>query len=134
MRQEVLKRLHQAHMGIEKTKLRARATVFWPGINKQIEDMVKSCETCLENQKKQTKETMIRSEIPTYPFHIVGTDLFYWNGQDFLLLVDYYSRYWEIEKLINIKSRTVIKKLKKMFARLGIPELLCSDNGTQFTS
>ena len=134
MRQEILKKLHQAHMGIEKTKLRARETVFWPGINRQIEDMVKSCETCLENQKKQAKETMIGSEIPKYPFQVVGTDLFYWNGQDFLLIVDYYSRYWEIEKLTNIRSKTVIQKLKKIFARLGIPEQLRSDNGTQYTS
>ena len=134
MRQEILKKLHQAHMGIEKTKLRARETVFWPGINRQNEDMVKSCETCLENQKKQTKETMIGSEIPKYPFQVVGTVLFYWNGQDFLLIVDYYSRYWEIEKLTNIRSKTVIQKLKKIFARLGIPEQLRSDNGTQYTS
>ena len=64
----------------------------------------------------------------------MGTDFFYWNGQDFLLIVDYYSRYWEIEKLTSIKSRTVIKKLKKMFAILGIPVLLRSNNGTQYTS
>ena len=134
MRKQVLQKLHQSHMGIEKTKMRARETVFWPRINQQIEDMVKSCETCLENQRKQSKEPMMASEIPTYPFQTVGTDLFYWNGQDFVLLVDYYSRYWEIERLHNISSKTVIKKLKMMFSRLGIPEIVRSDNGTQYTS
>ena len=52
MRKAVLKQLHQAHLGIEKTKLRARVTIFWPQINQQIEEMVKTCRTCLHNQKQ----------------------------------------------------------------------------------
>nr|XP_047146762.1 uncharacterized protein K02A2.6-like [Hydra vulgaris] len=134
MRKATIQKLHLAHMGIEKTKMRARETVFWPGINKQIEDLVKSCETCLEYTKKQTKELMISSEIPNHPFQIVGTDLFHWNNQDFIIVVDYYSRYWKIERLHNIQSQTVIKKLKMIFSRLGIPQIVRSDNGTQFTS
>ena len=53
MRKKVLKQLHQFHMGIEKAKWRARATIFWPQINQQIENMVKKCSTCQQNQKKQ---------------------------------------------------------------------------------
>ena len=45
MRKKVLKQLHQAHMGIEKTKWRASATIFLPQINQQIENMVKQCST-----------------------------------------------------------------------------------------
>ena len=45
MRKKVLKQLHQAHMGIEKTKWRARATTCLPQINQQIENMVKKCST-----------------------------------------------------------------------------------------
>ena len=41
IRKEVLKQLHQAHMGIERTKWRARATISWPQINQQIEEIVK---------------------------------------------------------------------------------------------
>ena len=129
-----MKKLHQAHMGIENKKLRAKETVFWPGINRQIEDIVKSCNACLENQKKQTMEPLIVSQIPNYPFEVVEADLFYWNSQDFLLIVDYYSRYWEIEKLYTTQSVTVIRKLKKLFSRYRIPEVLRSDNGPQFTS
>nr|XP_004211966.2 uncharacterized protein K02A2.6-like [Hydra vulgaris] len=121
-------------MDIEKTKMRARETVFWPSIYKKIEDLVKSCETCLEYTKKQTKELMISSEIPNHSFQIVGTDLFHWNNQDFIIVVDYYSRYWEIKRLHNIQSQTVIKKLKMIFSRLGIPQIVRSDNGTQFKS
>ena len=134
MRKNILKQLHQAHMGIEKTKWRARATIFWPHINQQIEEMVKTCTTCLHNQRKQSPEPLMLSDIPHYPFQMVGTDLFHWNGQDFILMVDYNSRYWEIEKLRKTDAVTVIKKIKKMFSRIGIPEVVRSDNGPQYNS
>ena len=111
MRKDVLKLLHQSHMGIEKTKWRARATIFWPSINTQIEDMIKSCDICQHNKKAQQKETMITTEVLDYPFQMIRTDLFHWNGQDFLLVLDYYNQYWDIERLYNTESETVIKKL-----------------------
>ena len=58
MRKNILMQLHQAHLGIERTKWRARATIFWPGLNSQIEEMVKKCNTCLMNQRKQPKEPL----------------------------------------------------------------------------
>ena len=48
MQKDILMKLHQAHLDIEKTKLRARETVFWPGINQDIERAVKLCTTCQE--------------------------------------------------------------------------------------
>ena len=77
---------------------------------------------------------MIPSDIPIYPFQIVASDLFNWNNQDFVIVVDYYSKYWEIERLYDTKSITIVKKMKKMFSRLGIPETLRSDNGPQYTA
>ena len=49
-------------------------------------------------------------------------------------MVDYCSKYWEIERLYDTKSITIFKKMKKMFPRLGIPETLQSDNGPQCTA
>ena len=77
---------------------------------------------------------MIPSDIPIYPFQIVASDLFNWNNQDFVIVVDYYSKYWEIERLYDTKSITIVKKMKKMFSRLGIPEAPRSDNGPQYTA
>ena len=65
---------------------------------------------------------------------MVGSDLLNWNGQDLVLVVDYYSRYWGIEKLYKTDSATVIKKLKHIFSRMGIPEVMRSDNGPQYSS
>ena len=85
MRKKVLDQLYQAQMGIEKTKRRARATIFWPQINHQIENMVKKYSTCKQNQKKQQHKPMKASDVPQYPFQMVGSDLLNWNGQDFCI-------------------------------------------------
>ena len=71
----MLEQLHQAYMGIEKTKWKARATIFWPQINQQTENMVEKCSTSHENQRKQQREPMKASNVPQYPFQMVGSDL-----------------------------------------------------------
>ena len=124
MRQEILENLHQSHMGISKTKSRARETVYWSNVNQHIEKLIKKCKACQNCQKQQQKEPMIPSHIPIYSFQIVASDLFKWNNQDFAIVVDYYSKYWEIERLYDTKSITIVKKMKKIFSRLGIPETL----------
>ena len=119
-------------MGIERTKWRVRATIFWHQINRQKDVIVKTCSTCLHNQRKQLGEPMMPSDVSQYLFEIVGTYLFHWNGQDFVLVVDYYSRYWEIQKLYKTGAATTIKKIKNEVSRLGTPEIIKRNNGPQY--
>ena len=119
-------------MGIERTKWRVRATIFWHQINWQKDVIVKTCSTCLHNQRKQSGEPMMPSDVSQYLFEIVGTYLFHWNGQDFVLVVDYYSRYWEIQKLYKTGAATTIKKIKNEVSRLGTPEIIKRNNGPQY--
>jgi len=65
---------------------------------------------------------------------MVGTDLFYHKGKPYLLVTDYYSRYPEIALLTNEQSKSTITHLKSIFARHGIPEMVFSDNGPQYSS
>ena len=60
--------------------------------------------------------------------------LFEWEGQEFVLVVDYFSRYCEIGVLRKSTSQEVINHLKAIFARHGIPETVISDNGPQYSS
>ena len=126
----MLKQLHIPHMGIEKTKLRVRESMFWPVLNREIKYMVKMCIICIKNHRKQGKEPIITSDIDidVYLFQIVGTDLFHWNGHNFLLMVDCHSKYWETERLYSTISTSAIWKMKMMFSRLGILEVVSSDN------
>ncbi|CAB4019464.1 sec1 family domain-containing 2 [Paramuricea clavata] len=133
-RPEMLEKIHAGHMGTEKCKKRARDVLYWPGMNSQIEEMVLKCPTCLEYRPSNQKEPMIVQPTPTIPWDTVATDLFYWNNSNYLLVVDYFLRYFEIAKLPDIKSSTLVTYMKSIFARHGIPREVKSDNGPQYTS
>ena len=77
---------------------------------------------------------MIPFRIPCNPWEMVATDLFTLDNLDYLLVVDYHSRFFEVVKLPNTKSATVIMYLKSIFARHGIPSEVISDNGPQYAS
>ena len=134
LRGDILRQLHSSHVGIVKTKERARSSVFWPNITKDITQLVSGCEICAMHQMDQQKEPLISSEVPQYPFQHVGLDIFTFSGMEYLITVDYYSRFFEVDKLAISNSQQVISKLKMHFARYGIPEKITSDNGPQFSS
>ena len=52
----------------------------------------------------------------------------------FLVIVDPHSKWPEVYATRSITARTTIRILKQIFATFGVPEVLVSDNGTQFTS
>ena len=134
LRQETLQLVHSGHMGIEKCLRRARDIIFWPGISNDIKEMVLGCSICLKHRSSNPKEPLIPTEIPDYPWQITGTDLFTWDNKNYLLVVDYYSRYFEVKELSNMKSSTVINKMKGIMARWGISEKVISDNGPCYKS
>ena len=94
---DVLQQLHYAHQGAETCKLRAKGSVFWVNINRDIEEMIKSCAPCQHNQNMNLKGPLIPHEIPQKPWHTLGSDL-----------SDYYSKFPLVRKLNNILSDTTI--------------------------
>ena len=77
---------------------------------------------------------MIPSDVPERPWQTVGSDLFELNGSNYLLVVDYLSAFVEIAKLNNTSSASILNNLKSIFARQGIPEIVVTDNGPQYSS
>ena len=134
LQQEVLNQIHYAHLGIEKCKLKARNSVFWRGINSDIEEMVRKCSTCQAHQLSQTREPMQPHPVPPRPWHTLSTDLFHWEQNTYLLVVDMYSKFPLVRKLNSLSSKSVIAHLKGIMEEHGIPELLISDNGPQYAS
>ena len=128
LRPEILQRIHAAHLGIEKCRARARSAVFWPGINSAIDELVSKCSTCQQHQRSNQREPLIPQEVPERPWATVAADIFYYKGRDYLLVVDYYSKYPEVARLSSKNSEAVILAMKDMFARHGIPERLIADN------
>ena len=95
--------------------------------------MVKKSPKCAK-MAIQRKEPMIVSPLPEFPLKVIGTDLFELDKKHYLLVVDYFSRYPEVILLKSTTSASVIEALKAIFSRHGIPEVIRSDNGPQYSS
>lgn len=134
MRDEVLSRLHEGHQGMVKCSERAKSSVWWPGINAQIQKVVLACEKCQMDRPSQRKEPLVPSVIPERPWAKVAVDFAEFKGQKYLVLVCYYSRYIEIAHMDKTDAYSVVCKLKSIFARFGVPEQLVTDNGPPFGS
>ena len=134
LRTEILTTLHEGHQGITKCRERAKSSVWWPGLSTQIAEIVSKCSTCI-HYRIPPVEPMIPSDFPQRPWQKLAADLYEIKNKKYLILIDYYSRYVEVEPLrINSTSLVVISKLKDIFSVHGIPEELRSDNGPQFDS
>ena len=133
MRKEILSQIH-THVGIDGCLRRARQIVYWPRMTTEIKDYIGKCEACQSFTQKQCKEPLISHQIPDRPWAKVGTDIFVFDDKNYLVTVDYFSNFFEIDALEDITSKCVISKLKQHFARHGIPNVLVSDNAQVFKS
>ena len=103
-------------------------------MTKDIEKAISQCRICESFANKQQKEPLISHEVPTRPWEKIGCDLCTFEGTEYLVTVDYFSNFIEIDRLSSSKGRDVIPKLKGHFARYGTPEEMYSDNGPPFQS
>lgn len=124
--------IHTGHLGITKCRERAKACVWWIGLSTQIDNLVRNCPDCVEN-RVNIKETFHKDKMPSRPWQKIALDLFKLEKW-YLIAVDYYSRYFEIFKLESMNELAIIEKLKEIFSRYGIPEVVRTDNGPQFSS
>jgi transposase InsO family protein len=133
MREQYMQRCHGGHQGIEKCRRRFRESVWWPGINGDIEKFVTECETCIKHRAVK-HQPVVDNPLPHGPWSEVGTDVFYFDDKLYLVVVDYYSRWIEAVYIAAQTSDKVVEALKDVFARYGVPGKLRSDNGPCFNS
>lgn len=133
LRSMVMKQLHEGHQGIVRCRARALESVWWPGLSSQLASIVTNCRVCAE-YRDQPAEPMIPTRTPSRPWERVAADIFHMKGSNYLLVVDYFSRFPELCRLESLTSPHVVEQLKSVFSRHGIPEVLVSDNGKQFVS
>ena len=113
MRRDILHRLHDGHQGITKCRERAHMSVWWPGLESEIQDLL---------------------PLPQRPWQKIGADICEYAKETYLVVIDYFSRYLEIAHLPDMKSETTCARLKNIFARWGCPDVLHTDNGGKFSS
>ncbi len=144
MHARVLSMVHEGHLGIVKFKQRCRGLVWWPGIDRDIEGLVRDCEPCLLSRKTgQPAPTPLQPvPWPSRPLEHLQLDIcgeIYGHGvpphQHFLVVIyDLHSKWPEVVPAGTVTPRTITRILDSLFARWGMPRAITTDNGPQFIS
>ena len=81
LRKEMLKIVHQPHLGVEASKQRAQEALFSPEMDKEIGQLVKSCSICNQNKPQQPSQPLKPHPTPSRPWQRIGVDIFTFHGE-----------------------------------------------------
>ena len=116
----ILKLIHKGHLGLNKCKLHAKETVYWPGLNDQLENLVLNSKLCLKYSKhKQEPILLLGQEVPLYPWTKLATDMFHFEGVSYLPVVDYTSRFPVVHKLSSMTGQHILSHFKCICSEYG---------------
>ena len=135
LRKKTIENLHSANQGSSSMLARARKAVYWPGIDKDINDHCAQCTQCIYNAPSKQKEPLVVQVIPEYPFQKVASDMFDLDGYLYLVYVDRLTGFPEVAFFpSSSSSTTVINVLREFFSRWGVPEEVSLDGAPNYTS
>lgn len=136
LRKRMLQLGHEGHPGKTKMQQRLRNTCWWPGMDDAITRVVDACEGCRLVSQPERPEPMQRRKLPEAPWLDVAIDFLgpLPSGDYLLVIIDYFSRYKEVEILRKITAQETAERLDRIFVRLGYPKTITLDNGRQFVS
>lgn len=134
LRKLALETLHQGHVGIGKMKILAQNHIFWPGMSKDIEQYVASCDACMTVRKRAARDEFSPWQRADEPWERIHIDFFHFQHQTFLIVVDSLTRWLEIKKMNSTEAEKVTTVLKVLFEMFGDPRTLVADNGPPFNS
>ncbi len=135
LKKHILEELHHMHSGMVKMKSLARLHVWWPGLDKDIEDLCRACNPCQQKQPDPSPAPLHPWQFPERPWQRLHIDLAGpFQNHMWFVIVDAHSKWPEVFQLKTTTTQVITQKLEEVFARFGIPEQVVSDNGRQFTS
>jgi len=113
----------------------ARGYIWYPGIDKDVELLVKGCVGCQKQQKAPSVVNLHPWEWPSSPWERVHIDFAGpFLGRMFLIMVDAHSKWPEVIEMKSTTAERTIDVLHTVFSRNGLPTQIVSDNGAQFSS
>ena len=146
MREQVLKLGHDnalaGHLGTQKTTDRILLEFWWPGVVADIKRYVASCDACQRTCPRGKTPRAPLGKMPAVDimFRRVAVDIIgpinpmsENKNRYILVMIDYNTRYPEAVALRDIKAETVMDALWEMWSRLGIPDVIITDQGSQFS-
>ena len=135
--ESILTCIHKGYLGLNKCKLHAKETVYWLGLNKQLEQLVLNCKLCLKNSKsklKQPPSMLLGQEILLNSWTKLAADIFYFEVVSYLLVVDYTSQFLVVHKPKSMTAQHVARHFKLIFSVYGWLDTLVSDNGPCYSA
>lgn len=134
LKNTMLHRIHVAHLGPESNIRMCKDILFWPNMKADIQDMCQACGKCAQFRVQNQKEPMSSQPTPQYPWQFVSQDLCCFESGNALVTVDHYSDFIEVDELDNTLASTITARTEAHIARHGVPEVILTDNGPQFTA
>ena len=132
LQEEYLSRLHEGHLSASKVQENTKQHMYWTGIDADIEDYTKQCQECIK-RSQVAKEPLQPHDIPEGPWRKLGIDYFTFNGNSYVLICDYFSKF---PFLYRAKTSfwSLRDHLIDLFSIEGYPDEIVSDNGPPFQS
>ena len=135
LRKQVLSELHQGHTGVVRMKSLARSHIWWPGLDQEVEEMVKACTACQEVKNSPTVAPLHPWIWPDTPWARIHVDFAGpYRGKTYLIIVDAHSKWPEVIEMKSTTTASLIVELRRVFSVFGLPQQVVSDNGPQFIS
>ena len=135
LRARLVEELHRDHPGMVKMKAVARSYLWWPGVDRDLEECARSCLSCQAVRNAPTVAPLHPWVWPAKPWQRIHIDFAGpFMGRTFLIVIDAHSKWPEVVEMTTTTAQRTITELRKIFAAYGLPEQLVSDNGPQFVS
>ena len=134
-RGRILKALHIPHAGVKKTREMAKERYYWPGMRRDIDELVGSCITCTKRHASKPNTPMSESTWTAKelePMSAISADHFSIGTRRYLMVVDRYSSFPFVVKVTRMTTEETIQKLTEIFNTMGWPVSLRSDGGPAF--
>ena len=133
LREEYLECLHYGHLSARKIQENARQHLYWPGLDADITDFTRRSQECVK-KAHPPKEPLQAHDVPQQPWERIVMDHFYFNGNLYLLVCDYFSKFPFIFQAKSTSFANIKVHLQELFSIEGTPDEIMSDNGPPFSS
>lgn len=134
LQKQVLDEIHDGHLGMNKMKNLSRNYVYWPNLDRDIEDLCRRCTACCTVRDAPPHAPLHPWEFPLHPWQRVHADFADCGGTRYLIMVDANSKWIEAVAMRKTDAQATISAMRDIFSRFGLPSLLVTDNGPPFFS
>ena len=135
LRPKLLQELHSEHSGVWKMKAVARSYFWWPGLDKDVEQLASGCVPCQSVKHTPPSAPLHPWVWPSGPWERIHLDFAGpFQNTSFLVVVDAHSKWPEVFTMSSTTTTATITVLRKLFAAYGLPLQVVTDNGPQFVS